>query len=121
MKYFLCILCALLLFQSCAYDIVTNKNDKKNNLTASYELLQIGEKRFLLDDESQPRNRCIQLYEDIKTDSLYYTFYNEYNNSIYVYDYLSSNLIKKIQFDKEGSDGVYPYRSGYYISSFDSI
>ena len=105
---------------SCSETIV-NRNELKEQLIPTYELIEDGEKTFILDSESQPRNRCIQLFRNPQNDSTYYSFYNEYNNSIYIFDFESTSFIKKIQLQKEGPDGVYPHRSGYYISSFDSI
>lgn len=114
-----CIILIFLCF-SCSETIV-NRNELKEQLIPTYELIEDGEKTFILDSESQPRNRCIQLFRNPQNDSTYYSFYNEYNNSIYIFDFESTSFIKKIQLQKEGPDGVYPHRSGYYISSFDSI
>lgn len=110
-----------LIYSCTSNDVVVNENNQRYKLTKEYKLVETGEKVFVLDSESQPRNRCIQLYKNKENDSLYYTFYNEYNNSIYVYDYHSASYLNKIQLYKEGNNGVYPHRSGYYISSFDTI
>lgn len=109
-----CIILIFLCF-SCSETIV-NRNELKEQLIPTYELIEDGEKTFILDSESQPRNRCIQLFRNPQNDSTYYSFYNEYNNSIYIFDFESTSFIKKIQLQKEGPDGVYPHRSGYYIS-----
>lgn len=120
-KYMMFIGVCFLIYSCTSNDVVVNENNQRYKLTKEYKLVETGEKVFVLDSESQPRNRCIQLYKNKENDSLYYTFYNEYNNSIYVYDYHSASYLNKIQLYKEGNNGVYPHRSGYYISSFDTI
>ena len=48
-------------------------------------------------------------------------FYNEYNNSIYLYNYHKPENYQIIHLEKEGPNGVYPYASGYHIKTLDSI
>lgn len=72
-----CIILIFLCF-SCSETIV-NRNELKEQLIPTYELIEDGEKTFILDSESQPRNRCIQLFRNPQNDSTYYSFYNEYH------------------------------------------
>ena len=111
----------LLFFVSCKG--VVNKNDLKTTINdvLTLEEDETGEKIFVLDYESVRSNRCVQLVEHLHNDSIYYTFFNEYNKSIYFYDYLTTKYLYKIQLETEGPNGVYPYRSGYYVESYDSI
>ena len=111
----------LLFFVSCKG--VVNKNDLKTTIkdVLTLEEDETGEKIFVLDYESVRLNRCVQLIEHLHNDSIYYTFFNEYNKSIYFYDYLTTKYLFKIQLESEGPNAVYPYRSGYYIESYDSI
>lgn len=48
------------------------------------------------------------------------TFLNEYNNSLYFYEYESMRPIKRIVFEKEGLNEV-PMPMGYHIKNMDSI
>jgi hypothetical protein len=110
----------LLLFVSCI-KTVSNRNDLKEKINAVLTLEEDakGEKIFELDSESVQLNRCVQLVSF--GDSVYYTFFNEYNKSIYFYDYSTGVFRYKIGLETEGANGVYPYRSGYYIAAPDSI
>jgi hypothetical protein len=74
-----------------------------------------------MDDESVPLNLCVRLVDNMQGDSIHYTFFNEYNKSIYFYDFKTSEFLYRIHLDSEGPHAVYPYRSGYHISSYDTI
>lgn len=89
----------------------TNKKYKK-------QLVETAEKAFPLDSVSQYVNQMFSFHE-IK-DSLYLSFLNEYNNTIYLYNYETEKLYKKINFPKEGPNSS-PKMTGYYIHNFDSI
>jgi hypothetical protein len=121
-NFFLLVIFSLLFFVSCI-GTVSNENDLKKIIKSvlTLEEDEMGEKKFVLDPESVHLNRCVQLVDHIYNDSIYYTFFNEYNKSIYFYDYLTTKFLYRIQLETEGPNGVYPYRSGYHITSFDSI
>jgi hypothetical protein len=105
-------------------NVVVNENDLKGKFKATYTLdkNEEGRKTFVLDSESTQMIRCVQLFEDASVDSVYFTFLNTYNHSIYFYDFNSGEFLKKIELEKEGPNGVYPYEpDGYYIHSYDSI
>jgi hypothetical protein len=103
---------------------VVNENDMQGKFKATYTLKKNNEggKKFVLDSESVQRNRCVQLFEDVSNDSVYFTFLNTYNYSIYFYDFKTGDFLRKIKIEKEGPNGVNPYViDGYYIASCDSI
>ena len=82
-------------------------------------LVESGGKSFLLDNFTAPRSPYLQLVKDSVGNSLL-TLLNTYTNSIYFYDYGSGAYLRKIDFHKEGPDGVLGI-AGYYIKSEDSI
>jgi hypothetical protein len=83
------------------------------------ELVQTGIKEFTLDDETA---LPLDYMQYIDTDSAsYLLFVNEaYNNSIYFYNYETTDFARKIQYDKEGSNGVHKIRGCLYVND-DSI
>ena len=48
------------------------------------------------------------------------TFLNQYENAIYFYDYEKGILVNKIEYEKEGPDGILS-PAGYFIKNMDSI
>jgi hypothetical protein len=102
---------------------ISNENDLRETIKTvlTLEEDEVGGKKIVLDSESVRLNLCVQLVDHIHSDSIYYTFFNEYNKSIYFYDYRTTKFLYRIQLETEGPNGVYPYRSGYHIASFDSI
>jgi hypothetical protein len=95
---------------------VVNKEQKKhtNNLTLVFS----GIKEFDLDDETSYLTEYMQL---IDTDTAtYFSFHNKYSNSIYLYDYDSSRFQRKIQYQKEGNNGVGDIQGYVYVNE-DSI
>jgi hypothetical protein len=122
-RYILFVILNFVCFLSCTNAFV-NKNDLKGKFKATHTLKKNNEggKKFVLDRESVQQNRCIQLVEDVFSDSIYFTFLNTYNYSIYFYDFKTGKFLRKIKLDKEGPNGVNPYaHDGYYIASYDSI
>jgi hypothetical protein len=93
-------------------------NDKIGQYANNCTLVFKGVKEFPLDDETSYLNQYVQLY-DMDT-AIYYTFLNPYNNSIYFYDYNSSDYLYRVRYDKEGSRGVGNIQ-GYYYAGKDSI
>jgi hypothetical protein len=104
--------------------VFVNENDLKGKFKATHTLMKNNEggKKFVMDSESVQNSRCIQLFEDAFNDSVYFTFLNTYNYSIYFYDFKTGIFLRKIKLDREGPNGVNPYViDGYHIVSYDSI
>jgi hypothetical protein len=72
-------------FVSCI-GTVNNKNDLKEKIKDVFTLEEdeAGEKIFALDSVSVRLNLCVQLVDHLHDDSIYYTFFNEHNKSIYL-------------------------------------
>jgi hypothetical protein len=117
-RLFIYILLQILIFscQDSGVISVINKNQKKyaNHCKLSEPVI----KEFPLDNESIADVDCIQ-FIDNDTGS-YFSFVNNYNNSIYFYDYESSSFIRKIKYEKEGPNGVLNIQGHSYLND-DSI
>ena len=109
----------LLLFSCTNNSTIGIKNEKKGKLIASHYLTPSATKRILIDYETAPQPRYIQMIEDDSKIRIL-TFYNEHNNSIYYYDYETGTHIGKTDYDKEGPNGILSIL-GYYIHNKDSI
>lgn len=95
------------------------ENPKKGNLLAVLELVETQEKRIALDASTAPQLQ----YSQIFIDSLglrYLTFINSYDNSIYFYNYETLEFIRKIKYERQGSNAIRKL-DGYYIKNLDSI
>lgn len=103
---------------SCTHTVTVN-NEKRGELTATYHLVVNDEKRILLDNETAPCSPYIQMIEDT-TGTRLLTFLNPYKNSIYYYDYEKEFIIGRINYEKEGPNGIL-WPTGYYIKNMDSI
>lgn len=109
----------LLILLSCKNNNIHIENGKYGKLIKTVKLNEVGVKHFPLDSLSAPRTNYTQIFVD-KTGRKNFTFFNPYNNVIYFYDYLSQKLLKKIEFDKNGTNAVKSV-TGFYIESLDSI
>ncbi|MFC2186660.1 DUF4221 family protein [Fulvivirgaceae bacterium LMO-SS25] len=88
------ILCGIL-FSSC------DAQSEYENPTVSFEI--VGEKKFPLDSITKPDGSL----QYIKFDSSHKLAYsNQAFNSIYIYDYQSTELEKVIEFEKDGPNGT---------------
>lgn len=104
---------------SCSDQKVNIKNKKSGEMRATKELKQVSTKSFSLDIDTAPVPHYIQIYTDtLKKRQL--TFLNTYNNSIYFYNYQSTEFQKKITFEENGPYGV-KGPMGYHIKNADSI
>ncbi|MCB0744959.1 MAG: DUF4221 family protein, partial [Ignavibacteriae bacterium] len=83
------------------------------------ELRQVNTKSFLLDADTAPKPLYIQMINDT-LGNRQLSFLNNYNNSIYVYNYEAPEFIKKITFDKNGPNAV-KKPMGFHIKNTDSI
>ncbi|WP_340154094.1 DUF4221 family protein [uncultured Marivirga sp.] len=108
----------LILFAISCSNEVKNKNNQKE-IESSHELMKVGSKSFELDDETAPQSNQFQVFRT--KDSLeILTFLNNYNNSIYFYDFESEGFLYKKTYEKEGAHGVGDI-FGYHIHNLDSI
>jgi hypothetical protein len=99
--------------------VVTVKNKNEGELKATHQLIQSGEKKFALDDNTASNPPYIQLFEDSLEERLL-TFLNPHTNSILFYNYTKGTYIRNISYDREGANAIFRL-SGYYIKSMDSI
>lgn len=109
----------LLLVTACTNETVKVKNEMSGNLKASMKLEVAGEKAFLLDDSTAPKPIYTQIFSNSDSTD-YLTFFNNFNNSIYFYDYNTAGFINKITWQKKGPNGIRAIM-GYHIKSLDSI
>ncbi len=109
----------LFLFTRCGYNSVEIKNEHKGQLTATTELKLTGQKKFVIDNNTAPQPTYTQFYFG-NDGCRYITFLNNYNNSIYFYDYDSLSYKQQIIWEKKGPNGI-ARLTGYYIKSLDSI
>jgi hypothetical protein len=111
------LLVALIFNISCSEGgFVPNKEQKKH--TNNVSLTFCGTKEFALDSETSYLTPYIQLVDN--KDTSYLTFYNQHNNSIYLYDYHSTRFLKKISYEKEGNNGVGDMQGYAYVND-DSV
>jgi hypothetical protein len=109
----------VLLLESCTTNTVQVKNEKQGHLKASVQLEVSEEKKFALDDSTANNPEYTQIY-GVSDGTRYFTFLNSYTNSIYFYDYSTTNFTKKISWGKNGPKGI-PLLKAYHIKSLDSI
>ena len=95
----------ILSISSCTHYTIKVVNEKKGKLTATYELVINGEKKFYLDSVTAPFPPYMQLITDSSGNQLL-TFLNPYNNSIYFYNYTDTNYINRIQYYREGANAI---------------
>ncbi|MCK9414685.1 MAG: DUF4221 domain-containing protein, partial [Prolixibacteraceae bacterium] len=108
-----------LILVACATHTVGIRNEKVGQLKTAFQLEVTGIKRLILDSITAPKPQYTQVYAD-STGSRYFTFLNTYTNSIYFFNYNTLEFIKKIAFNKKGTDGIQSIK-GYHIKNMDSI
>jgi hypothetical protein len=104
---------------ACNSNNVNIENLMQGKLIPTKELEATNSKKFNLDSVSAPKPRYVQIFIDI-TGKRYFSFLNDYTNSIYIYDYSVGQFVSKIVFDKKGLNGI-PIPTGYYIVNLDTI
>lgn len=109
----------IFILTACTNNTISIENTKKGEMKSTYFLQELSQKNFPLDSETAHKPTYTQLYKD-GSGKLIFSLLNEYNNSIYFYDYQNQNQIKKIHYDKEGPNGILK-PVGYYIKNMDSI
>lgn len=86
----------------------------------SIELQKTGEFAIELDSTIGITNESIVFYEE--NDSSKLSIFNAFDASIHIYDYLSGKLLKKVQFDINGENGIGKFSNmGHFMDSSDSI
>ena len=109
----------IILLSSCSNSVKNIKNEKWGKLEATYQLKEIGKKQFPLDDNTAAKPIYMQILPET-TGTTLLTFLNKYKNSIYVYNYNTTEYITEINYEKEGPNGILNM-AGYYIKNMDSI
>lgn len=104
---------------ACTTNTVEIKNERNGQLKATFQLVVDDTKRIALDSNSAPKPVYTQVFAD-SAGTRYLTFLNTYTNSIYFYNYINLEFIKKVNFIKKGLDGILSPK-GYYIKNMDSI
>jgi hypothetical protein len=79
----------------------------------------VSEKKIAIDEVTAPGAIYMQMITNPE-NSRFLTLLNKYNNSIYIYDYNTTDFVTKISYNREGPDGVLGI-AGYHIKSMDSI
>lgn len=95
-------------------------NQFENNLKPKFNMVEKELKHFKLDSTTAPVPRYMSLIYNDSTKKQELTFFNDFTHTIQFYDYDSLKLIKKIKFDKDGSNGIVK-PAGYFIKNRDSI
>lgn len=109
----------ILLLVACTTKTVKVKNEKQGSLKPSMKLEEVEVKKFGLDDHTASKPEYTQIFKD-SDGIMYFTFLNNFNNSIYFYEYNSLQFVKKIAWGKNGPTGISAL-IGYQIKSLDSI
>lgn len=117
-KYLMSILFFTILY-SCSNPIARIDNEKKGTLVPTCQLVVSGEKKFSLDGETAPRITYSQFYIDSLGNRIL-TLLNSHNNSIYFFDYTNTSYLRKISYDRKGTNAILGM-AGYYIVNMDSI
>lgn len=104
---------------SCSNSVVSIENKKSGHLTSTYQLIVDGEKKIALDSVTATKAPFVQIYTD-QMANRYLTLLNPYSNSIYFFDYNSSDYVGKISYPREGANAILSM-AGYYIINMDSI
>ena len=108
----------VILFWGCTHT-VSIKNEREGKLTANYQLVVGSEKKILLDYDTAPKPPYMQMIKGELGEQIL-TFLNPYKYAIYFYNYENGELIRKIEYEKEGPNGILRLE-GYYIKNMDSI
>ncbi len=119
MMRFVVLCCFFQIMVSCHIEQKHVPNERQKSLNAIMDLDSVKTKSFLLDQETAPHPIYTQMFQD-SLGFRYFTFLNNYNNSIYFYDYDSLSSIKKITLDKDGVNAI-ESPIGYHVKTLDSI
>ncbi|MGW8123665.1 DUF4221 family protein [Roseivirga echinicomitans] len=95
---------------------------KKNStdFDEKFSLTENGTNKIVLDNETGFSHYSMQI--DSTIDGEFFSFINEKNNSVYIYNHENSNLVKKVKIDSQGPNGMGNLQlSSHKIISLDSI
>ncbi|QTO27152.1 MULTISPECIES: DUF4221 family protein [unclassified Bacteroides] len=101
-------------------NVIRIENSKEGMLHSSYQLVLNDTKSFCLDSMTAPRPIYIQLLKNANGEDSILTFLNQYNNSIYFYNYKNSSFLSNIAFNKNDNN-KFRRIGGYYYKNRDSI
>lgn len=107
-----------LIISSCSAQESTVNSESRTDLP--YMLKLKTKKIFHLDSLTAPVSRSIQIYKDSEQEITYFCFLNQLDNSIYFYNYHSTDFLFKVKFPKEGVNSIKNMDS-FYIHNFDTI
>lgn len=114
-----CVILSFIALTSCSYSVISSKNEQAGKFHQTYDLVISSEKKFILDDYTAPRSPYMQIYQDTSGVKML-TLLNPFSNAIYFYNYVNGEFIKKICYEKEGTNAILSI-AGYYIKNTDSI
>lgn len=121
LKKILCIAVVITVIISCTNsNIIRIENPKQGMLNNSYQLVSKDTKSFSLDSMTAPRPIYIQLLKNANGEDSILTFLNQYNNSIYFYNYRSNCFLYNIALNKDDNN-KFNRIGGYYYKNRDSI
>lgn len=100
-------------------NVIRIENPKQGMLNNSYQLVLNDTKSFCLDSITAPRPIYIQLLKNSNGEDSILTFLNQYNNSIYLYDYKNNSFVGNIVLNKNSNK--FRRIGGYYYKNKDSI
>ena len=109
----------VLLFILSACGTSSNKESEAGNV--SYELTQLEDKVFMLDDETSVDGIYAKY---VVVDGVgYYSFFNRPNRHLYFYNYKTGEIAHKIKLAADGpNEIIYPYGFfEYWVHDFDNI
>ncbi len=106
----------------CVMLCLSCKTERSKQTPKEYSLVRQTDKVFVLDNETaydQLEDEKIVTINNIR----YYCFFNRANYSIYIYNYDTSSLYRKIQLEREGSNGIVaPYfHVGFLVHDLNTI
>ena len=113
--YYICFLFIFILF-SCRKENNTTQSSKEYN----YNLLSSGKiKSFPLNSDTKYNPFYLYVFEDENKRNIL-SFLNYNSNQILFYDFDTNKHILKVDFEREGPNGINAI-SGYYIQDFNNI
>tara|TARA_R110001599_G_scaffold151792_1_gene336743 strand:+ start:19812 stop:21011 length:1200 start_codon:yes stop_codon:yes gene_type:complete len=99
----------------------TSSKDESETANVTYQLTQLEDKVFMLDDETSVDG--IEAQYTVIDGVEYYSFFNRPNRHIYFYNYKTGEIVHKIKLAADGPNEIlYPYYFfEYWVHDFDNI
>ena len=107
---------SFVLFLSCKN---SGKKEKASNYNYDLEINTSNDLKIPINEDTEYRFPSLFPYMD-KSGKEYLTFMSHMNNAILFYDLLTGEYLFKVEFEKEGPDGV-GIMHGYHIEDFNNI